>query len=229
MVKPLRSTARSAAAAERASKTMATEQTIALKIRAALSLVDFICHTANRLTPTIPMFSLRRGRDALATAGKMPALPLSCDYRFDRFAVQHVLDGRGHATFSIGPGQRPAAVAQLLRRISHDKGLSGESQHFDIVVVITNGHDLLAGNTAVVHPTFECVSLGTAGVEHVDDRKIAPRILRAQDSDGEGAARENSEGLLHMGDRAAEHGLHGIGGQRLFDRHHRSEEHTSEL
>ena len=80
------------------------------------------------------------------------------------------------------------SAAQLFRRISHDKRTAGEGQHFNIVIVITNGHDLLAGNAAVIGPALERVSLGAAGIEHIDNGKIAARVLGAQNGDGQAAA-----------------------------------------
>src|ERR1019366_3166520 len=131
-----------------------------------------------------------------------------------------MLDGGGYAAFGVRAGKRPAAGTQLFGRISHDKGVAGEGKHFNIVIVITNGHDLLAGNTPVVDPALERVSLGTAGVEHIDNRKIAARVLGAQNCDGQAAASEGLQYPLHVRDRAAEHGLHGIGGERVLDRNH---------
>src|SRR5450759_1553992 len=131
-----------------------------------------------------------------------------------------MLDGGGNAAFGVRAGKLPAPAAQLFRRIPHDKGMAGEGKHFNIVIVITNGHDLLAGNAPMVDPALERVSLGTSCVEHIDNRKITARVLGAQNCDGQAAASEDLQYPLHVGDRAAEHGLHGIAGERVLDRDH---------
>src|SRR5712692_3229682 len=134
--------------------------------------------------------------------------------------MEHVLDGGGYSVIGVRVGERPAARAQLFRCIPHDKWVARKGKHFNVVIVITNGHDLLAGNAPEVGPALERVSLGTAGVEHFDNRKIAARVLGAHHGDGQAAAFEDLQYALHVGDRAAEHGLHGIGGQRILDRNH---------
>src|SRR5450759_1014060 len=96
-----------------------------------------------------------------------------------------MLDGGGNAAFGVRAGKLPAPAAQLFRRIPHDKGMAGEGKHFNIVIVITNGHDLLAGNAPMVDPALERVSLGTSCVEHIDNRKITARVLGAQNCDGQ--------------------------------------------
>src|SRR5450759_1014059 len=118
-----------------------------------------------------------------------------------------MLDGGGNAAFGVRAGKLPAPAAQLFRRIPHDKGMAGEGKHFNIVIVITNGHDLLAGNAPMVDPALERVSLGTSCVEHIDNRKITARVLGAQNCDGQAAASEDLQSPRHVGGRAAEHGL----------------------
>src|SRR5260221_11489205 len=58
------------------------------------------------------------------------------NYRFDRFSLKHVLDGRRYSAFGVRAGQRPAAGAQLFRRIPHNKRMAGKGKHFNIVIVI---------------------------------------------------------------------------------------------
>src|SRR4029077_15783073 len=131
-----------------------------------------------------------------------------------------MLDGGGYSALGVRTGKRPAAGAKLLRCIPHDKGMAGESKHFNVIIVIANGHDLLAGNAPVIGPALERVSLGTAGVEHIDNGKIAAWVLGAHNCDRQTAALENLQYPLHKRDRAAKHGPHGIGGERILDRNH---------
>src|ERR1019366_644701 len=102
------------------------------------------------------------------------------DYLVKRFSVQRVLDGGGYAAFGVRAGKRPAAAAQLFGCIPHDKRVAGKGKHFNVVIVITNGHDLFAGNAPVVGPALQRVSLGTAGVEHIHNRKVTAGVLGAQ-------------------------------------------------
>src|SRR4029077_19118568 len=102
----------------------------------------------------------------------------------------------------------------------HDIGAAGEGKHFNIIIVVTDGHDLFAGNAAVIRPTLERVSLTTASVEHIDNGKIAARVLGTHNCDRQAAALEDQQYPLHKRDRAAEHSLHGIAGKRILDRNH---------
>ncbi len=67
---------------------------------------------------------------------------------------------------------RPTPLQQLGRRIPHDKRLPGKSQHLYIVVIVTNGHDLLAPDAPVFRPALQRVALGAAGIEYVHNRQI---------------------------------------------------------
>src|SRR5208282_4358848 len=142
------------------------------------------------------------------------------DYWVKRFSMQRVLDGGGYTAFGIRAGKRPAPGTQLFRGIPHDKRVAGKGKHFNVVIVITNGHDLFAADAPVVGPALQRVPLGTAGVEHIDNRKIAAGVLGTQNCDGQAAASEDLQYPLHVRDRAAEHGLHGIAGERILDRNH---------
>src|SRR5260370_24078169 len=209
MLKPLRRIANSEAFAGRASKATATAHKNAAALGATLAAVS----VANG--PIRIIFFDRSQADTDRGSAK-----LINDDRFDLLPTQHVLHGGGYTALGVRAGKRPAAGAQLLGRIPHDKGVAGESKHFNIVIVIANGHDLLAGNAAVVGPALERVSLGTAGIEHIDNGKIAARVLSAHNRDGQAAAFEDLQYPLHERDRAAKHGLHGISGERILDRNH---------
>src|SRR5580698_9728941 len=83
---------------------------------------------------------------------------------------QHLLNGRSYSVLIIGQSHWPTPSPQLFRCISHDKWLSGEGKHFYVVIVITNGHDLFAGDAAIFGPSFEGMALGTPLVQHVHNR-----------------------------------------------------------
>lgn len=61
--------------------------------------------------------------------------------------------------------------------------MAGELKHFDIVVVVTDGHDLVAMEASVGGPAGEGVAFGASGVEDVEHGKIALGIFGAQDCD----------------------------------------------
>ncbi len=98
--------------------------------------------------------------------------------------------------------------------------MAGKLKHFDVVVVVTDGHDLIAMEAAMVGPAGESVAFGASGIEDVDHGKIALGIFGAQDCDAVIEARgfEGAESLGHARHGAAEHGLHGIGREGVFDR-----------
>ena len=131
-----------------------------------------------------------------------------------------MLDGGGYSTLGIRPSEPPAAGSQLLRRIPHDKGMAGKGKHFNVVIVITNGHDLLAADSPVVGPALERVPLGAAGIEHIDNRQVAARVFCAQNGDRQAATFEDLQRPLHARHRTAEHRLHRVGGQGILDRNH---------
>lgn len=97
--------------------------------------------------------------------------------------------------------------------------MAGKLKHFNVVVVVTDGHDLVAMEAAVGGPAGEGVAFGAFGVEDIDHGKIALGIFGAEDGDAvvEAGGFEGAEGLGHTGHGAAEHGLHGIGSERVFD------------
>src|SRR5579863_3325610 len=117
-----------------------------------------------------------RGRPAFSELRKMIRMPSYSDPR----PTQRLLDRGCHSILIVGEGHRPSSPTQFFGCISHDKGHAGEDKHFDVVVVITNGHDLLAGDATVVGPTLQCVAFGTSLVQYVDDGKVAPRIFRPE-------------------------------------------------
>lgn len=98
--------------------------------------------------------------------------------------------------------------------------MAGKLKHFDVVVIVTDGHDLAAMEAAVGGPAGESVAFGASGVEDVDHGKIAFGIFGAQDCDAvvEAGGFQGTSGLGHASHGAAEHGLDGIGSEGIFDR-----------
>ena len=98
--------------------------------------------------------------------------------------------------------------------------MAGELKHFYIIVVVTNGHDLIAPVAAVGGPSFERVSLGAARIQDIDHGQISFRIFGPQDGDTvvHSDAFKDLQGLGHPCHRAAKHRLDGIAYQRIFDR-----------
>ena len=77
----------------------------------------------------------------------------------------------------------PAPGAEFFAGIPHDKRMAGKLKHFDVVVVVTDGHDLAAMEAAVGSPAGESVAFGASGVEDVDHGEIALGIFGAEDGD----------------------------------------------
>jgi len=98
-------------------------------------------------------------------------------------------------------------------------GWPAKLKHFDIVMVVTDGHDLFARVAAVAAQRARAWPFGAAGVQNVDHGKIAHRIFGAEDGDAVAEANgiEGAQGLGHAGGGAAEHGLDGVGGEGVFE------------
>ncbi len=97
--------------------------------------------------------------------------------------------------------------------------MAGELKHFDVVMVITDGHDLFATVAAVGGPASQSVAFGAAGVQDVDHGEIALGIFGAEDGDAVAHAGglESAQGLGHAVHRAAEHGLDRIGDEGVLE------------
>jgi len=97
--------------------------------------------------------------------------------------------------------------------------MAGKLKHFDVVMVVTDGHDLIAMEAAVSGPAGEGMAFGAAGVQDIDHGEIAIRIFGAEDSDSvaKTSGVEGAQGVGHTGHGAAEHGLDGVGGEGVFD------------
>src|SRR5581483_7974745 len=91
---------------------------------------------------------------------------------------QHLIDCRGDAALVIGKRYVPAGSAKIVSCISHDKWMPGKGKHLNIVVVVSNGHDLGAWYASVTGPALERVSLRASAVQNVHNRQIAHRIFR---------------------------------------------------
>src|SRR5271165_7330198 len=76
--------------------------------------------------------------------------------------LQHLVDGGGHAVVIVVQCYRPSALFQVVTGVSHDDRMSGEGQHLDVIVIVTDGHDLAAVDSAMPGPALQRVSLRTA-------------------------------------------------------------------
>src|SRR6266545_6483876 len=76
-----------------------------------------------------------------------------------RFNSYHLLNRRRHTTLVIGKRDLPSSGLQLLTSILHDKCDSGEGKHLCVIMIITDGHDLLASNSAISRPPLQSMSL----------------------------------------------------------------------
>lgn len=96
--------------------------------------------------------------------------------------------------------------------------MAGELKHFDVIMVITDGHDLIAMVAAVGCPAGQSVAFGAAGVKDVDHRKIALGIFGAEDGNAvvQASGFKGAECLGHARHGTAEHGLHGISDEGIF-------------
>ena len=122
--------------------------------------------------------ALRRFTRPLKRRSSTILRALTCSPSFD-----YIRHGGGYAALVIAQGYGPAPGAQFLAGIPHDNRMSGKLKHFDVVVVVTDGHDLFAPEAAMGGPALQGVALGTAGIQHVDHGQIALRIFGAQDGD----------------------------------------------
>src|ERR1700733_15424351 len=97
--------------------------------------------------------------------------------------------------------------------------MASELKHFNVVMVVTDGHDLFGVEATEGSPASQSVAFGAAGIEDVDHREIALRIFGAQNSDAvvHAGGVESAQGFGHAGHGAAEHGLDGIGDEGGFD------------
>src|ERR1700693_6189526 len=89
--------------------------------------------------------------------------------------TEYLLNRRRNAVLLVRQGHCPAIAAELFRRIPHDKWHSREGKHFYVIVIVTNGHDLFAGDASKIGPSLQRVTLRTSLVEHIHNRKVAHR------------------------------------------------------
>ena len=97
--------------------------------------------------------------------------------------------------------------------------MAGKLKHFDVVMVVTDGHDLIAREAAVGGPAGEGVAFGASGVEDIDHGEVTLGIFGAEDGDtvAEAGGIESVSGFGHAGHGAAEHSLDGVGGEGIFE------------
>src|SRR5208283_3093285 len=58
----------------------------------------------------------------------------------------------------VTQGYRPSPPAQLLASIPHDNRIPSKLKHLNVIVIITDGHDLFASVAAVRSPSLQGMS-----------------------------------------------------------------------
>jgi hypothetical protein len=142
-----------------------------------------------------------------------------------RFIVLPVLtfdqisQGGGDATLVVTQSYVPTTGTKLLASIPHDNRIAGKLKHFDIIMVVTDGHDLFGDKAAMASPASEGVAFGAAGIEDVDHGEVALGIFGAEGGNAvaEAGGVESREGLSHAVHGAAEHGLDRVSDEGVFD------------
>src|SRR5208337_1373543 len=97
-----------------------------------------------------------------------------------RIRLQHLVDGGGHTVLIMVERYRPTILLEIVGRVSHDHRMTGKGQHVDVVVVVTNSHDLAAIDATMIGPTLQRMSFRASGVEDVHDAEVAEVVLGAQ-------------------------------------------------
>src|SRR5215469_12525719 len=122
----------------------------------------------------------------------------------------------------VTTGYPPTSAPQFVTCISHDNRMAGELKHFDIVMVITDGHDLFAPVTSVSRPALQSMALRTPHIEHVDHRQVSLRVLSSQDRYQifQSGPLQHPQGSTHPVHCSAEHRLHRISDQGVLDRYY---------
>src|ERR1039458_5429046 len=88
--------------------------------------------------------------------------PIWIAFFMSEILADHFRHGRGHSALVIAQGDTPAAPPQLFAGIPHDNRIPGKLKHFHVIMVVTDGHDLLALQAPVRGPSLQRVSLGAA-------------------------------------------------------------------
>src|SRR5712691_2726771 len=65
---------------------------------------------------------------------------------------QNLLHGLGHAAFLVAACHYPAILLQFMRCISHDNRNPCKFKHFQVIMVVSNGHNLLSWNSCLCSP-----------------------------------------------------------------------------
>src|SRR5258707_15747009 len=72
------------------------------------------------------------------------------------------LNRRRYSACAVGQSDLPIPSAQFLRGIAHDYRHARILQHLNVIVVVSDGHNLLPRNAAMIGPAFEGVALRAA-------------------------------------------------------------------
>src|SRR6185437_1784984 len=103
----------------------------------------------------------------------------------------------------------------------HDYGKPRIFKHFQVIVVVADGHDLGPGDAVVFGPTPQSMAFGAVAIKDVEDAQIAMIILGAYDGDfiKKVGLCEPQLSFLHAADATAGHCLDRIfAGQGVLKR-----------
>lgn len=129
-------------------------------------------------------------------------------------------DGGGDAGVVVGGGDGPAEGFEFFDAVGHDDGMAGEFEHVAVVPIVTDGHDVFAGNAAAAGPFGERRAFGGAAGNDVEDGEVAMLVFGVREAELRGARKafDDGEGGAHAGDRSDEHDLNGIFAEAAFER-----------
>src|SRR5260370_12713152 len=108
-------------------------------------------------------------------------MPTTCALTFREYSAQRQVYRCCYPARIIPAGDGPSAAAQFLASIPHDNRMSLKLKHFNVVMIITNGHYLFATVATILRPSLQRVSLLATWVHHIDNRDIPYGLLRAKD------------------------------------------------
>ena len=129
-------------------------------------------------------------------------------------------DGGGDAAVVIGESYGPAEGFEFFDAVSHDDGMAGEFEHVAVVPIVTDGHDVFAGNAAAAGPFGERRAFGGAAGNDVEDGEVAVLVFGVREAELRGAGKsfDDGESVAHARDGSDEHHLNGIFGEAFFKR-----------
>src|SRR5262249_11109970 len=84
---------------------------------------------------------------------------LEGDSRSNFRLIEHLLDRRCDPTLIVAQGHAPARPAQIVGCISHNKWITGKGKHLNVIVIVSNGHDLRSWDFSISSPALHRMTL----------------------------------------------------------------------